>query len=184
MKSVARKPELPGRPAVDLTSAAMDTASVTALIAGLSGVGGAVVGAGATIFSERWSRKAERRRDHDDALVAYWTAVASFVHLWGLLAEVVPPTKNFFEQALQGLRISGFAAQLVSRQFSVADAFWHASGRVRAVATAADLEVVNAIEGVVAAWTLGDPMPEAFGPELRRLRELVEDLADDRTVTN
>jgi hypothetical protein len=150
-----------------------DTA-ILALISGLSGVGGAIVGAGASILADRRTEKAQRRRDHDDALVAYWEAVNSYGHLWGSFAKVLPPAKNFLEEALQGLRISGYGAQLVARQFTVADAYWRASGRLRSVATAAELDVVNSVESVISEWEIGSPMPEEFGVQLRRLRALVE----------
>jgi hypothetical protein len=74
------------------------------------------------------------------------------------------------------VRISGHTKQLVDRQFVVGDALWEAMGRVRMVATADELDVVNAVEDAVGEWTVGHPMPESFAVALPRLRRLIEGL--------
>jgi hypothetical protein len=147
------------------------------LISGLSGVGGAVVGAGATILVARRSEEAQRRDDHDAAILAFWTAAARFASLWNSIADLLPADANILEKKLlQGVRISGHTKQLVDRQFVVGDALWEAMGRVRMVATADELDVVNAVEDAVGEWTVGHPMPESFAVALPRLRRLIEGL--------
>lgn len=157
----------------------MGTTALVALISGLSGVGGAVVGSSSTLFVARRADAAQRRRDHDDAILSFWTAVASFGALWSALAGVIPADSNAIAKFLQGLQLGSYGRLLVERQFSVGDAVWHAMGRVRMVATADELRVASAVEDAIGEWQVGHPMPESFGDALGKLRRLVESLGPD-----
>lgn len=91
----------------------MDSIAVEALISGLSGVGGGVVGAGATILAGRHAEKSQRRREHDDAILSFWSAVASFGALWNTLAKLLPADANLIERTLlQGFKIAGHTSLL------------------------------------------------------------------------
>jgi hypothetical protein len=155
------------------------TTALVALISGLSAVGGALVGSGSTLLVARRADEAQRKRDHDDAILSFWTAVASFGALWTTLAAILPANSNPIEKFRQGMQLSSYGRQLVDRQFSITDAVWHAMGRVRMVATASELRVASAVEDAIGEWQVGHPMPESFGEALRNLRLLVESLGPD-----
>jgi hypothetical protein len=157
----------------------MGMTALVALISGLSAVGGALVGSGSTLLVARRAEAAQRRRDHDDAILSFWTAVASFGSLWSSLAELLPADANRLNKLRQGVQLSSYGRELVDRQFSVTDAVWRAMGRVRMVATASELRVASAVEEAIGDWQVGHPMPESFGEALRNLRLLVESLGPD-----
>lgn len=154
----------------------VDTTVAVAIVAGLSGVLGAVVGAGGTLLVDHLGAERQRSLDHDDALIAYWSAVGSYAHLFSSISSLLPRTENPLRKLAQGVQISGHVGQIVSRQWAVADAFWQASGRVRAIGSAHDLKVVDAVEQAVGDWNFGDSMPDDFAIALRQLRLLVQSL--------
>jgi hypothetical protein len=51
---------------------------------------------------------------------------------------------------------------------------WVANGRLRTVATAEELDVLNEIETVFGNWQIGEPLPEAWSQAIRRLGRLLE----------
>jgi hypothetical protein len=157
----------------------MGTTALVALISGSSAVFGALIGSGSTLLVARRAEATQHRRDHDDAILSFWTAVASFGSLWSALAEVLPADSNAIEKFLQGLQLGSYGRLLVERQFSVADAVWHAMGRVRMVATASELRVASSVEKAIGEWRFGYPMPDSFGEALRELRLLVEGLGPE-----
>jgi hypothetical protein len=158
----------------------VNTTETVALISGLAGVGGAAVGAGATLLVARRSERAQLRRDHDDAILSFWTATATWGSLWSIAANVIPADSNFVQRTFQGIRLSGgYGEQLVERQLSVMEDFWRAMGRVRMAAVAHELRIVSAVETAVGEWNIGEPMPDSFRQALTGLRELVESLGPE-----
>ncbi|HEY2326658.1 MAG TPA: hypothetical protein VGH52_04145 [Gaiellaceae bacterium] len=154
----------------------MNTTTTVALISGLVGVAGALIGAGLTLVVGLRAERRQRKHDHDDALLAFWTAAASFGALWSALAELLPAESNWLKKMQKGLQLNPYAQQLVERQFSVSDAVFHAMGRVRAVGTASELRVVSAVETAIGDWKVGHSMPMDFAAALRDLRILIESL--------
>lgn len=152
----------------------MDAAATQAIIAGLSGVGGAIIGAGATILADRRAQASVRAREHDDALVGFWAAAAAFAHLWGSVSDLLPADSNLLEKLLQGVQLGGHVTQILERQFAVSDRLFTAMGRVRLLATRDELEVINAIEDAIGEWSIGHPMPDSFRDALPKLRRVIE----------
>jgi hypothetical protein len=87
----------------------------------------------------------------------------------------MPAGSNALERFLQGVKISGYASQLIERQFLVGDRVFEAMGRIRLVATRRELEVIDALETAIGEWTIGHPMPDSFRDALPRLRRLLEE---------
>lgn len=136
-----------------------------------------MVGAGAALLTDRTAAKRARRREHDDAILAFWAAVSNFGSLSSSLAELLPADSTYPQRLRQGLRLSGNGgAQLLARQFAVHDAVFIAMGRVRMSASSSELEIVRLVETGIGDWAVGRPMPETFATALPRLRELVENL--------
>jgi hypothetical protein len=158
----------------------VNTTETVGLISALAGVAGAAVGAGATLLVAWRSERAQRRGDHDDAILSFWTATATWGSLWNVAANVIPAGSNFVERTFQGMRLSGgYGQQLVERQLSVMEDFWRAMGRVRMVATAHERRIIGAVETAVGEWNIGEPMPDSFRSALQDLRALVESLGPE-----
>jgi hypothetical protein len=144
------------------------------VISAASGVGGAAVGASAALWMHRRDATAAQERERRTALVSLWKAVNSFGVMWQGYGLSMPKRQNWFTQAWHGIQIGGLASLIVQRLWLVMDSVWEATGRFRTVATLEELEVLSEIEDVLATWEIGEPLPEAWGPAVRRLRDLVE----------
>lgn len=142
------------------------------LIAGVSGVGGAAVGAGAILIVQRREAAERREQERRSALVAFYAATNGFALLYDTWAKLRP--KGWFADVRVGIRTLGFQGLIVQRLFHVSDQFWDASGRARAVASADELAAIDGVELVIADWQIGEPMPEGWAPAIRRLRALLE----------
>jgi hypothetical protein len=153
---------------------AVDTSWINPLISGLSGVGGAGVGAGALLRANRRDAAERRAGEHRAALIGVWTAANSVALLYTSWGATLPERDNWFARTRHGIQAGGYAKLVLTRLLDATDRVWEASGRLRTVATAADLEALDAIETVLGDWQIGDPMPDAWGPAIRQLRVLLE----------
>lgn len=144
------------------------------LVTGAVGLGGALIGVGGSLLTGNLSDRAHERRERRAALVAYWAAVNSFAGLYLSWSELMPADANKLRKLQRGLQLASYTGQIVARLWRVTDELWVASGRLRAFATDAELAAVDQIEGVIGDWQIGTPIPEGWGPAIRRLRLLIE----------
>lgn len=151
----------------------MDSTWVVALISGLSGVGGAFVGASAAVWMHRREMRSAQEAERKAALVGFWAAVnkvAGFNDLWGRLH----PGERFGKDMLLNIRTLGSQGRLIERGWHVHDEFWAASGRAHAVASADELAAISRVEDALADWTFGEPMPDAWGPAIQGFRLVMQ----------
>lgn len=151
----------------------MEATWVLALISGLSGVGGAFIGASAAVWMHRRDIRSAQEAERKAALVGFWASVnklAGFNDLWARLH----PGETFGKEVRLNIRTLGNQGRLIERGWHVQDEFWAASGRAHAVASADELATINRVENVFADWTFGEPMPDAWGPAIQGLRLMIE----------
>jgi hypothetical protein len=147
------------------------------LVTGLAALGGAALGAGAVVWTGVHGERRQEERERRSALVDLYAATNAFGYAWSAWAEihVEGPLANL----RTGARLGGVGgAAFAGRIWTVTDAFWHASGRLRAVAGADELAALDAIEDVIGMWRFGEPMPESFGHAIRQVRALLEKRGD------
>lgn len=142
-------------------------------ISGAAGVAGALVGGGALLLNSRIERSAAKEAARVDALWRYYSAanrLASISHR--------PPVKRSIPEAIS-LRLEERiqTGTMLRQLFAVTDAFWDASGRVRAIATPGELDVIDRIEALIGDATFGEPAPEGWGPAMADLRRVTRQAA-------
>jgi hypothetical protein len=147
-----------------------DAAWVNPLISALAGLIGALIGGGAVLLAGHLERKERRQVEHSAAVARYWGAVNGYATTLAMLASpagVVGRIELRLEQRRHGGR-------LIDRMLASSDAFWQAGGTLRAVATPEDMDAIRAIETVIGAWDVGDPVPEDWASAINLLRLRLE----------
>lgn len=154
-----------------------------ALISAAAALLGAAVGGGALLKIARDDRRERRDQEHTAALVALYAAANRLGLSFQMWSDLQPKHDNRLTRARLGIQLVGFDKMILNRFWSAADDIWLSSGRARAAATDEERKVIDEVEIVFGDWTIGEPLPEAWGPSIRRLRALIEgrrvsDLAD------
>lgn len=145
-----------------------------ALVGAAAGVLGAGVGGGALLKIARDDRRERLEQEHTAALVALYAATNRLGLSYQVWSDLQPKRNNLLTRAHLGIQLWGFDKMILSRLWSAVDDIWLTSGRARAAATDEERMVIDELENVFADWTIGEPLPEAWGPAIRRLRLLVE----------
>lgn len=136
-----------------------------------------MIGAGAVIWSGVRAERTQRDQERRSALVSFYAASNAFGLMWSAWADM--QVKGPLGELRLGVRMVGLTGTFLTRLWHVTDAFWHASGRVRAYASGQELEAVDAVEAVIAEWTMGEPMPASWAPAIRQVRAVLERRGDD-----
>lgn len=149
----------------------------SAVISGLAGVLGALVGAGATLLAVRLEGRAAAARERRSALVGFGAAVFQLGNFYSMYRELMPADASRARRLWSQVGLSGQGSQLVARFFYLLDAYWTADIRLRTIASPEELEAVSRIEDTIADWEIGEPLPEGWSAAVRELRELVTNSA-------
>jgi hypothetical protein len=152
----------------------VDSTWVIALIGAAAGVGGAAVGGGALLWANRLEAADRREGEHRAALVGLWAAANSLGMLYASVGDTLPKRSDWFSRARYGIQMSGYARMFVERLLDASDRLWKATGNLRTVAMAEELDVLNEIESVFGGWQIGDPLPDGWSPAIQRLRLVLE----------
>lgn len=142
-----------------------------ALIAALAALGGAIVGAGASIWATLHAERSNREQERRDALVAFFGSAMAFATFASGWAEM--QLKGPFADIRLGIRMAGLTGVLVSRLWNVSDTFWQASTHARAVATREELAAIDAVETAIGNWKFGEPITDEFATAIRQFRVLL-----------
>lgn len=147
---------------------------VIALISAAAGVLGAAVGGGALLKIARDDRRERNDQEHTAALVALYAAANRLGLSYQTWSHLQPRRDNRLTRARLGIQLVGFDKMILGRFWSAVDDIWLTSGRARAAATLEELKVIDEVESVFGDWTIGKPLPDAWGPAIRSLRALIE----------
>jgi hypothetical protein len=145
--------------------------NVALVIVAVVGVAGTL---GAPAVTERLRRRRATEAERRAALVGLWAAANSMGMLYATVGGTLPKRSNWFTQVRYGIQMSSHANLIIERLLNAADRMWIATGRLRVVARAQELDALNEIEGVFSEWAIGEPLPDAWSPAIQRLRRLLE----------